>query len=279
MLERGASLVVGYPDPLEFSSRHGHVAVVKLLLGWKANDTRFSDMRVKEALRAASQYGHLEVARVLVEYGTTVHALSHALYHAVERNQIEIALLLLDSGASFNVAPAAADYSAWMLACRHNLLSMMRLLLDRGADPNALDARGWSPLMTALSRPDVLKILLERGADPNLSFVDGSAALLDVVRYKYRTYLQAITVLLEHGADPNLAHTVSGETALMLSAPELRINVVKLLLEYGADVTQVNREGKSVLDMLGRTRKYGEVVELCTAYIECNKPGAKPLLK
>ena len=66
---------------------------------------------------------------------------------------------------------------------------------------------------------------------------------------------------------------------LMMAALELNIDLVKLLLEYGADVTQVNREGKSVLDLLGRTRKYGKVVKLCTSYIDSNKPGAKLLLK
>ena len=64
----------------------------------------------------------------------------------------------------------------------------------------------------------------------------------------------------------------------MQAALDLRIEAVKMLLEYGADVTQFNRQGQSVLDMLG-DEKYREVRELCTQYIECNKPGAKQPLK
>ena len=65
----------------------------------------------------------------------------------------------------------------------------------------------------------------------------------------------------------------------MTVASQARGDLVKLLLEYGADVTQVNREGKGVLDMLGRTRQYDEVRKLCTQYIDSDKPGAKHVLK
>ena len=91
--------------------------------------------------------------------------------------------------------------------------------------------------------------------------------------------MQALTVLLEHGADVNLVDATTDQTALVVAAIERNVDIVKLLLEHGADVTLVNREGKSVVDVLGRTRKYSDVVEQCTQFIECNKPGAKLLLK
>ena len=90
--------------------------------------------------------------------------------------------------------------------------------------------------------------------------------------------MQTVTTLFEYGADPNLAHAATGQTALMMAAVKLPIDDVRQLLELGADVTQVNRQGQSVLDMLG-DEKYREVRELCTQYIECNKPGVKQPLK
>ena len=65
----------------------------------------------------------------------------------------------------------------------------------------------------------------------------------------------------------------------MVAAKACLIDYVKLLLEQGADVTQVDREGKSVLDMMSRTRRYDEMVSLCTQYIDSNKPGLKLMLK
>ena len=308
LLERGCR----YQGPLEVASRYGHLEVVKLLLGWKSNNIRITRESIRKAVACASQYGQIEVVRHLVEYDTNID-LSYALYSAVERNQVEVALVLIDSGADCNFQLTYLACSPWILACCLGNPAMVRLLLDRGADPHAVDARGVSVLNAALFHLEVLKMLLECGADPNPHFANGRTAVLELVQYRQTTFIPILTLLLEHGADPNLAdafsgetplmrvvrehradlvslllecgadpdlaHTTTGQTALMKAAVEPSVDIVKVLLEYGADVTQVNREGESVLDMLGRTRKYDEVRELCTQYIECNKPGAKLLLK
>lgn len=63
-------------------------------------------------------------------------------------------------------------------------------------------------------------------------------------------------------------------------------DLVKLLLEYGADVTQTNKDGKNVLDILGPISTYPTVqavyqpfYDLCMEYIDINRPKDKPVLK
>ena len=278
LLLRGASLFSAPADPLAAAAGAGHLEVVKLLIGWRTNiGTGVSQASVNEAVIIASRSGLIEIVRCLIEYGTGVKAdiLSNALYGAVEYHRLEVTTFLLDNGGDYNALLPTFRCSTWILACQIGSPDMVRLMLDRGADPNAVEARVWSPLKSALKHAEVLKILLEHNADPNQPFAYGSTALLDVVKGNNGGYMQTLTVLLGHGADPNLAHATTGQTALMIAALELRIEAVKLLLEYGADVTQVNREGQSVLDQT----KYSEVVALCTQYVECNKPGAKLLLK
>ena len=280
LLERGASIVSRYSDSLASASRGGNIDVVKLLLSWDSDNVRVSQESIDEALINAARSGHVNVARYLVEYGTSADALNSALFSAVVRHEVELAAFLIDSGADFNVIRPTSDYTTWILACFYGVPDMVRLLLDRGADPNAVSARGDWPLKIALLRPEVLSVLLEHGADPSRTFADGSPPILELVQREQSKHTQqAITILLEHGADPNLSHATTGETALMRLAIKLRVDLVQLLLEHGADVTQVNREGKSVLDMLGRTRKYCKVRELCAQYIDSNKPGAKHVLK
>ena len=65
-------------------------------------------------------------------------------------------------------------------------------MLDRGADPNAVDERDESPLMASLLHLPVLTVLLERGADPNRHspLPIGSTALLELVRRKPGEYMQ-----------------------------------------------------------------------------------------
>ena len=279
-LVRGALLGLRDRDPLEVASSRGHVGVVRLILGWNENDGRVSQASVNSALKSACNQGHLKVARCLVEYGIDNNALVSALYLAVIHHRLEVAAYLIDRGVNFNIIASSSDRSVWMLACSQDSPEMVCLFLDHGADPSAVDARGVSPLQAALSHPEVLRVLMFQGADPNQLFGDGSTPLLYLVRQRQGDHMQAITVLLELGADPDLAFdTTTGETVLMMAAVGHRVDLVKLLLKHGADVTQVNREGKSVLDIVGRFRRYDDVVQLCTQYIESNKPGVKLLLK
>jgi hypothetical protein len=56
-------------------------------------------------------------------------------------------------------------------AARRGCVQVTRLLLDRGADPNAVTRERWSPLNEAYrgGHPETVAILLARGADPNLA--------------------------------------------------------------------------------------------------------------
>ena len=255
----------------------GHVDAARLLLERGAR--REGNNQFRDPLKIACSSGHVEVVRCLVEYGASVAALTSALVTTIEYRHLEIAAILVNNGAEFNTFVPMFGCSIWVYLCRRGSPDLVRLLLARGADPISTAAMGGSPLRAALWYPVVMQILLEHGANPNEHYTQGATALLDMLRYLDETCTETLPIMLAHGADPNLAHATTGQTPLMKAALLLRVDLVKLLLEHGADVTQVNREGQSVLDMLGRTRKYGEVRELCTRYIECNKPGAKLLLK
>ena len=280
LLGRGASQL---PSALRGASAGGHVLVVNLLLcEAKAKpDSWITPEEMRDALVAASVVGHIDVIKMLIEHGVDADALNASLCRAVTCDVVEVVELLIDSGADVNVirprAHTTTSQSPLVIACKDGILSIIRLLLVRGANPN--DRRATPPLKAALHRPGVLRVLLEHGANANLPFTDGNTALLAVLEQIKATSLDAFLVLLQHGAGPNLAKARTGETPLMVAAKACFIDFVRLLLERGADVTQKSTAGKTVLDLLGKTQKYSEVVELCTRYVETNKPGAKLVLK
>ena len=77
---------------------------------------------------------------------------------------------------------------------------MVRLLVEKGADVNAINYEGETALMIAVDagdNPEVVKLLLEKGADVN-------------------------------------ARTKEGETALMIASKRLRLDAIKLLKAHGA---------------------------------------------
>ena len=167
------------------------------------------------------------VKRLLTLRGADVNASNKhqvtALHAAVEMHSVEVAKLLIEHGADLEArswegyTPLVYSFQAgWYLD-----LPMIALLLEAGADPNAVPADGphevpeeeqggWmttTPLMYACrssfmedspwSLVDVVRLLLRYGADPNRFNGDGETALsLSILRYRH----EVVATLLDHGA-------------------------------------------------------------------------------
>ncbi|MFH2204531.1 MAG: ankyrin repeat domain-containing protein [Elusimicrobiota bacterium] len=138
----------------------------------------------------------------------------------------EVAQLLIDHGADVNAMDAELNTPLHLA----KTAAMVNLLLDKGADINASNVNLAKPIETA-ANPEVIKALVGRGAklnvDPKAVFRaagGGQAALLDI--------------LLANGGDAN-ARTGSGkygDTLLHVAAKNDRPEVIKILLKHGADV-------------------------------------------
>jgi cytohesin len=119
----------------------------------------------------------------------------------------------------------------------------VRELLKRGANPNAKNEHGWTPLHRAAYRghADVARLLLEHGADANAkskdSFIPTPLHLAAAMGH-----VDVTKLLLEHGADAN-AKNKDGFTPLHFAANKGHAEVARLLLEYGADANAKNKDG------------------------------------
>lgn len=91
----------------------------------------------------------------------------------------EAAKLLIDRGADVN-APSTNPMKNMPIhaAAAGNRTNMIELLLAHGADPNAKQSGGWTPIQQAAQHCDAVtvKLLLAHGADPDLAQDDGHTA-------------------------------------------------------------------------------------------------------
>ena len=101
-----------------------------------------------------------------------------ALHVAVETGNVEIARMLLDAGAKINALTTAKE-TALLMIDKDATPELVRLLIERGANVNAQNEEGETALMKAADDEnlEIVRFLLDGGANPNLKNSDGETAL------------------------------------------------------------------------------------------------------
>lgn len=147
---------------------------------------------------------------------------------AARENHREVATVLLDRKAKINQRTAFGD-TALMLACFKGHLEMARMLVARGAE---VQHAGWSPIHYAAweGRTEVIRFLLEKGADKNAIAANGYTPLMIAV---YNKHLAATQALLHADVEVNVRGP-KGETALGIALPKGEAEMIELLKRAGA---------------------------------------------
>nr|WP_144929186.1 ankyrin repeat domain-containing protein [Paenibacillus bovis] len=112
-------------------------------------------------------------------------------------------------------------------------------LLDYGVDVNAANRDGDTPLSIAVANEDMemTRLLLEHGANPN-----EAALIFDVIKREKMAYLD---LLMEYGGDINKANE-AGLLPIQQAVSDGDVELVKVLLELGADVLQQGSSGHAL---------------------------------
>jgi ankyrin repeat protein len=154
------------------------------------------------------------------------------LYQTVRTGSPAAFRQLLDSGVAINHQDSAGN-SLLMHAVLYGNADTVKLLLERGADANATNNAGATPLLRAAGNHDKIKLLIKHGANVNARSALGNTPLL--VAARARGSAKSVELLLKHGAEINATNNF-GATALMAAAASGELDTVRLLVKRGADV-------------------------------------------
>ncbi|EES16309.1 ankyrin repeat, PH and SEC7 domain containing protein secG [Sorghum bicolor] len=146
-------------------------------------------------------------------------------------------LKLVASKMNLREAKDDDGWNALHLAAEMGHLHVCRFLVEEsGFDVNSTCAEGRTPIHCAAAggSESVLRYLLDRGGDPAMPDFVGSTPLHDAAE---EGHCAAVRMLLSKGVDVDI-HGCCG-TPLHLACSNDRDQVVKILLEHGADPSKV----------------------------------------
>ena len=154
----------------------------------------------------------------------------------------------LDNGANPNevnkMGCTTLSLAIWV---GHN--KIVKILLDHGAEVNQIDPiNGTTALMFAAQdgKHEIARDLLLRGASVNYQAVNGRTALHSAVQEESAA---TVNLLLEFGANVHLTSTNDKSTPLHVACGHRNLNIVKMLVNAGADVNAKRTGGVTPLYM------------------------------
>ena len=174
---------------------------------------------------------------------------------AAARGCDRLATTLLVHGADVHAKDEyglAALHIAFKAESRHSssdsgMNSLIKILLDAGADINTQCHRGFSPLIAGMfgdSQGDLFQILIDRGADINHRTRCGKTAAMataSCVQSKHRLH-----ALIAAGADLH-AQNDEGMTALSIASSNGHTEAVQVLLQQAVVIDHRNKRGETPL--------------------------------
>lgn len=170
-----------------------------------------------------------------------------AVFSAAKQGRVEELALLLNEHPELVHARSDPQHhhTLLILAAWHGRTTVAELLLDRGADANAVNLEGRTPLWFSCcgGHVDTAALLLRRGGDPSVRKEGGSTALMAAA---WTGHLCVARLILDHAADPRallLEQNKDGCSALWFAAGHGRAEMISFLLRRGADFLQADCDG------------------------------------
>lgn len=234
-LRRGAT------NDLHIAASAGSLQAVRELLSRRSIDINQGNQQGETPLTIAAARAHTDVARLLLQNGASVFAVTDqgatALHTASLCGHSVVCQVLIQAGSNLE-AQTTLGYTCLHLCVEFGHTRVVKLLLEAGESPNSRLPDGRTPLHIACEKGnvDAIKELLRSGANPLLTNrttpVNTYVPLDKAVRYGR---LEAVRELIQQLGLEGCAGASGGMDALRLAAQNDHVDIMAVLAEAGVE--------------------------------------------
>ena len=204
----------------------------------------FSTESKNNALGIAAYRGHSSTIVPLLELGAEISSTNHVyrprlaslvikytpLHYAAQHGHLTAVEVLLDHGADSEAVSSKGE-TALHCAVTYHHEACVRVLVEKGTN-----VRFEAPLGRAINyhNKNMVRLLLELGADPSSPGPGGCTPCFLAIM---KSQMPILEVLLEMGANPECANHGWSKTLLHYAVEHGKTEAIRLLLKYNASLS------------------------------------------
>lgn len=244
--------------PLYYAIGKSDINNVKYFVENSAN-INMKSRKNKTPLEEAFMKGNIDIIRYLVEKGAEMNMNkacdaigSTQLHRAAKTGKMDIVKYLVEKGANINALDYQKNTPLHRAFEKENNVEIIKYLIEKGADITGKNSYG-SPIDIAFQNENIdnikylveNKYFVEKGIDMNINKVDenGSTKLHNAVK---NGKMDIVKFLVENGANINYMDR-NKETPLSIAISYRKMDIIGYLIENGADINAKNNVGNTLL--------------------------------